>query len=1750
MPVTASPKAKRAAGQGHAGAGGHKAQQKRRGQQGGADSPAVGVLQPKLRVSEPGDMFEREADRVADRVMRAPAPSPRRSSSAASDRADDEQEAPVQREKTEKDEDKSQTSPLQREKTEKEEERDTSPLQRAEDEDEETPESAPVQRQASDEEETDEDVRGSALQRREADEEDKPVQCRAKRPRTPKLTRQFETDLELMRRGGGQPLPDSLRDFLEPRFGRSLGDVRVHVGRQAAELAREAGARAFTVGRHIVFGAGEYRPGAEQGRRLIAHELTHVFQQRGGLHSVQREVGPDREPPAAAGSELPTIEELRAAFNLDSEAAPPSVRTVALALLRAALLNRSDAERLKALTHGDGEAASLVRRVVSGRYTLELAAVRGGAGVERGWKLTNNAKRKTFVLNPGDLQWPVGSSADGNTITLTSKPSPKQYPKSTVVAGLESAREGGPTPVKQPALVPETIPAGTVPDTAPPLPTPESAPDKAPEPRPADSATPAASELPSGPLELRKHVEVPSEGGAKPAATDAAEAEGGAPAAEPEHAPVDPKDDPEFQKTAGQIRQTRKAQGKHSPPGTKLQETEDSAVLPPDTQRENNDRGQHLAEIGKVAEESKQVVFTPETFKAKLAESLEKIKLPTSESEAKKFKRERPLEDAKENIRGQVEDQKEKMAGPLATEVSAAQPPPSNIEVKEPAELTEEKPGERPRPINPVAAAPKPRLDSEVSMEAESRSLDDKMTEHHLTEEQLAESNEPTFIKALDAKKEAQQQAADAPGRYREQEQQILGGAQSTAKQSGAVGFGGMFKSREGAFGEVYTEQDAAARDDKAEQVRVVGELKKIYEGTKSDVDKTLDELTSKVNDIFSKEVDAAKKCFEEKVEEKLDDIYGITVIDDWIFGEDTEAINEVFRVEKERFLTTMDGVLDRIAKLIAEKLNAAITRIQKGRTDAKTFYDGLDKKQQKLAKEAMDLFENQFDTLEDSVRDKQQELADSLAEAYKTNVESLRESFDKIKDDVSKGWIGGAIEFIEEVGEAIAKLADLLTSVLSRVANVVSDILAHPIRFLEHLAEGVANGFSMFIDKIDEYLISGFFDWLRGSVGGAGITLPEKFDAAGIFSLVAQILGLTWDNFREIAKRVWGEPAVEFLEKAAAVAEKGLEIFFIVREKGLGGLWDYIVETVGNHVDEIITKVKETILYETIKKALAYIAGLFNPVGAFIKAAQAIYAGLRFLIDNIDRIAELVDAFLTSVEMAVAGQTDVISKKIVKALQGVIVMAIDFLAKLLGLGNLGEKVHKILNAIRKPVERAIETVLKKLRPFVQKVLGRLGVGVKGEDKDKEKEEGEDGRPLTHDEVIAKVVSLMSQETQAETPAAALAEKKEQARSLVKKYQPMLKKGKLSIVIMDKDGESVAEDAAVDFDVSASPGQTGEAPVRLKVDDKGAARKRFAHARTLKKFTSDKGFDIDDWAGTFTDLSRSTHQADLRLGVEEKIVKKKDSTYFFKDVKDSEVVDRGAAAIRDHGREYEPFVDSRFGIRLIQTFLSGRKIPGVPPDSYGDTGVVGEVAEKAVAARALRRVGSMNAWMLPKTPARRDLPAGWGGTSHIRPRYYDRGAGFPEIAEERVNEVIKKKVVPKVTDQLENIKTAKKNGTEVNWSPWQSLIDAELAKPNERFYEGRARSGFYFERPRYHLDHVKPLAEHWNTKGYNSDQNERIAANQGKRGGFQVLEASVNESKGSGGIKYQLWVGPDFTSPFGDDLHADGDELFVIKTRP
>jgi hypothetical protein len=217
-------------------------------QQKSATLPAF--IQAKLTVSQPGDPYEQEADRVAEEVMRMPEPGTVTSY------------API------------------------------------------------VQRQAISRHSLPREVGQIGRQAATADqpgvdEEEITTESLLSFKEKAGASHDIDADVESQIRairGGGEPLSADLKAFFEPRFGVDFSDVRIHTGSAAAETAQKVQARAYTLGSDIAFAPGEFQKDSPESRKLLAHELTHVVQQGSQIMTVMRACACT----AAAGSTAPT----------------------------------------------------------------------------------------------------------------------------------------------------------------------------------------------------------------------------------------------------------------------------------------------------------------------------------------------------------------------------------------------------------------------------------------------------------------------------------------------------------------------------------------------------------------------------------------------------------------------------------------------------------------------------------------------------------------------------------------------------------------------------------------------------------------------------------------------------------------------------------------------------------------------------------------------------------------------------------------------------------------------------------------------------------------------------------------------------------------------------------------------------------------------------------------------------------------------------------------------------------------------------------------------------------------------------------------------------------------------------------------------------------------------------------------------------------------------------------------------------
>ena len=223
---------------------------------------AVGrFIQAQIKVSHPADKYELEADRVSEMVVNSPGAYSSQSTAISGN---------------------TQGSLMQRMPDVKD---DKNELKKPDEMDVPTISRMPVGEK--DQELHKKPAEGDT----EEDEKTPTLQTKSAAHASPSVKPSIASSINRMQ-GGGTQLPKPVRAYFEPRMGADFSQVRVHNDAHAADTAKSINARAFTVGRNIAFGAGEYSPDTTFGRKLLAHELTHVVQQENAIRKIQRDAIP------------------------------------------------------------------------------------------------------------------------------------------------------------------------------------------------------------------------------------------------------------------------------------------------------------------------------------------------------------------------------------------------------------------------------------------------------------------------------------------------------------------------------------------------------------------------------------------------------------------------------------------------------------------------------------------------------------------------------------------------------------------------------------------------------------------------------------------------------------------------------------------------------------------------------------------------------------------------------------------------------------------------------------------------------------------------------------------------------------------------------------------------------------------------------------------------------------------------------------------------------------------------------------------------------------------------------------------------------------------------------------------------------------------------------------------------------------------------------------------------------------------
>lgn len=779
----------------------------------------------------------------------------------------------------------------------------------------------------------------------------------------------------------------------------------------------------------------------------------------------------------------------------------------------------------------------------------------------------------------------------------------------------------------------------------------------------------------------------------------------------PDKAPTSPDEDPGYEAVITAAETTGTEQREHEPAQSKADQAQ-AAVEIPTSEIDSHAQTNQVGEM-EVAETPG---FDAAAFKAALMARIAELTPRTAEA-ADEFKENDTMGNVRADMQGQVTQEQNSATTPL-TETATAPPDTGAVEIRPAVPLQPNDPGSAPTTIGAENAAPQPRGTGEIEtpLTDSGTALDQQMEDAEITEEQLLNGNEPDFTTAVEAKGAAQTAVAETPQTFRGEEESLLTTAQNEAVSTSEAALAGIYGERTDALLQVDAQQGSTMSADEQQRAQIAADITAIYERTKANVDTILARLDTEVMQVFDTGAQEAAQVFEDFVDAKMEAYkqhrYGgffgwAKWLKDKLLGMPGE-VNTFYEEGRQLYLDKMDAVIDNVVAVIGTTLAEAKAEVARGKQEIQEYVNQLPEDLQAVGEEAAQAVQTRFDQLEQQIDAKQNELIDTLAQKYQESVQAIDARIEEMKA-ANRGLIDQAIDALGGVIQTILELKNLLLQVLASAADAIMTILKDPIGFVGNLIAAVGQGLRNFATNILTHLQTGFVEWLTGTMSGAGIQMPEDiFSLQGVLDLVLQILGLTWENFRARAVGIFGEGIVNALET-------GFEIFLVLKDEGLIGLWEWIQDKIATLKDEVIEGIKTMIATEVVEAGIQWLIGILGgPAGAFIKAAKAIYDIIMWFINNASQMMTLVQSIISSVTAIASGSLDAAAQFVENSLANFIPVAIGFLASLLGLGDLAQKVRSIIDKVQEPVNAAIDYVLEMVHGFVMKIARMLGFGGEG----------------------------------------------------------------------------------------------------------------------------------------------------------------------------------------------------------------------------------------------------------------------------------------------------------------------------------------------------------------------------------------------------------------------------------------------------
>ena len=502
--------------------------------------------------------------------------------------------------------------------------------------------------------------------------------------------------------------------------------------------------------------------------------------------------------------------------------------------------------------------------------------------------------------------------------------------------------------------------------------------------------------------------------------------------------------------------------------------------------------------------------------------------------------------------------------------------------------------------------------------------------------------------------------------------------------------------------------RDSVKKRVREDEDKAAAKLKKAEEDAEKEKKKKEEEAAAKKREL--KREQKKKSWWDRVVDAVKSVVKAITKVIDGIFNALRKAVKFIIDTAKKAALALIElgrkfvvGLLNTFRKFLKSLVSNLIGKI----------FPGLAGKINKAI---------------DKVVDKAIAGVNKVARALKKGVEALANALGGILDKIlgvfqtalkAAVQIVGAVltgDFAEAAKIAFYAACDVvginpksIINFIEKAGESLGKIFKSPGTFFNNVARGVKKGIDQFVARIKQHLLNGLITWLTGAMGDIQITLPEKFDSKGIFSLVTRILGLTYDNIRARVVKKLGPKG----EKIVSTLEKTFNLVKELLTKGPIALWERVKQSLSSLKDRVMEGIRNAVIEKVVKAGVVWLISMLNPASAIVKAIKMLYDLVMFFVERWEQIVAFAKSIWNSVNALANGRIGVAANAVEQALARSIPVILGLLASLLGLGGIGKSVKKVIKKIRKPIDSAVDKVIdfivRQGRKLVKKVIGKAG---------------------------------------------------------------------------------------------------------------------------------------------------------------------------------------------------------------------------------------------------------------------------------------------------------------------------------------------------------------------------------------------------------------------------------------------------------